>query len=283
VTEDRFTQLRDNENILNQSFAEIYGLDAKPVADEDVTVARADRMRDTKAFLSYFIGCVMGRYSLDHEGLAYAGGAWNASRYQRFQPDADGIIPLTDEEYFEDDLVRRLQVLLITLYGEDTLQENISWLAESIGGAKSGEHPIDRLRRYFCDDFFKDHLKTYSKRPIYWLFDSGKKKAFRALLYMHRYDTESVARVRLQYVQVLQRQYVQEIALLNQRLAQGQLSTVEKTNTNKRLSDLEERQVELADYDQRLAGLASDRVPVDLDDGVVVNYAKFADVLAPLK
>jgi len=225
----------------------------------------------------------MGRYSIDNDGLTYAGGAWDDTRYQRFLPDADGIIPLTDDEYFEDDLLRRLQSFLTVLYGEDTLQENLRWLVDSIGGIKNNEQSSDRLRRYFADEFFKDHLKTYSKRPIYWLFDSGKKKAFRALMYLHRYDTETVARVRLQYVQVLQRQYVQEITLLNQRLAQGELSSIEKTNTNKRLSELEDRQVELATYDQRLAGLASDRIALDLDDGVVVNYAKFADVLAPLR
>ena len=283
LAEDRFHQLRDHETAINHAFAEIYGLEAKPVADEDITISRADRSRDAKSFLSYFVGCVMGRYSLDHPGLAYAGGQRDASRYQRFLPDADAIIPLTDDEYFEDDMVLRLQSFLRVLYGADTLQENLRWLADAIGGAKEGEQPGDRIRRYFCDEFYKDHLKTYRKRPIYWLFDSGKKKGFRALIYLHRYDTEMVARVRLQYVQVLQRQYAQEVALLNQRLQQGQLSGPERTVANRRLAELEDRQAELAGYDQRLAGLASDRMAIDLDDGVMVNYAKFADVLAPLK
>ncbi len=283
LAEERFGRLRENETAINNAFAQIYGLEVKPVADEDITISRADRTRDAKSFLSYFVGCVMGRYSLDHAGLAFAGGQWDAARYQRFIPDTDAIIPLTDDEYFEDDILLRLQSFLTVLYGADTLQENLRWLAESIGGAKEGEQSGARIRRYFCDEFYKDHLKTYSKRPIYWLFDSGKKKAFRVLIYLHRYNTEMVARVRLQYVQALQRQYAQEITLLNQRLQQGQLSGPEKTNTNKRIAELEDRQVELAGYDQRLAGLASDRMAMDLDDGVVVNYAKFADVLAPLK
>lgn len=283
LTEKRFCKLRENETAINEAFAEIYGLEAKPVRDEDITIRRADRTREAKSFLSYFIGCVMGRYSLDYPGLAYAGGRWDASRYRRFVPDRDGIIPLTDEAYFEDDVMARLEEFLAVLFGADTVAENLRWLAESIGGLREGETPARRIRRYLADEFYKDHLKEYRKRPIYWLFQSGSKKAFRALLYLHRYDSETLARVRLQYVQVLQRKYAQEIDLLNRRIEEGVLSSSEKAAARKQIRDLEDRQVELAAYDQKLAGLANDRIVLDLDDGVVANHAKLAEVLAPLK
>ncbi|WP_051663080.1 hypothetical protein [Alicyclobacillus macrosporangiidus] len=283
LAESRFQKLKQNETAINQLFADIYGLEARPVEDEDITIRRADREREAKSFLSYFIGCAMGRYSLDHPGLAYAGGQWDPSRYERFVPDRDGIVPLTDQEYFEDDVIRRLEAFLTALFGSDSVADNLAWLAESLGGMRTNETPAARVRRYLTDEFYKDHVKVYRKRPIYWLFDSGSKKAFRALMYLHRYDQETLARVRLQYVQVLQRQYTQEADVLQRQMESGMLSAAERTAARKRIRELEERREELAAYDQKLAALANDRIELDLDDGVVVNHGKLADVLAPIK
>lgn len=176
--EKQFRQLQQNEEELNRIFIELYGLQDEltpEVPDEEVTVRRADRVRDAKSFLSYCIGLMMGRYSLDVEGLAYAGGEWDASKYKTFQPDKDGIIPLTETAYFEDDVISRLQELLIIMFGEDTLAENLRWLAESLT-MKNNETPTERLRRYFFDEFYDDHCKIYQKRPIYWMVESGSKK-----------------------------------------------------------------------------------------------------------
>lgn len=283
LAESRFQKLKQNETAINQLFADIYGLEARPVEDEDITIRRADREREAKSFLSYFIGCAMGRYSLDHPGLAYAGGQWDPSRYERFVPDRDGIVPLTDQEYFEDDVIRRLEAFLTALFGADSVADNLAWLAESLGGMRINETPAARVRRYLTDEFYKDHVKVYRKRPIYWLFDSGSKKAFRALMYLHRYDQETLARVRLQYVQVLQRQYTQEADVLQRQMESGMLSAAERTAARKRIRELEARRAELAAYDQKLAALANDRIELDLDDGVVVNHGKLADVLASIQ
>jgi SAM-dependent methyltransferase len=283
LTESRFRKLKENETAINEMFAEIYGLEARPVQDEDITIRRADRERDAKSFLSYFIGCLMGRYSLDYPGLAFAGGEWDPSRYKRFVPDPDGIVPLTDEPYFEDDVMRRLEEFLTVLFGAETVADNLAWLAESIGSLRANETPAQRIRRYLADEFYKDHLKTYRKRPIYWLFESGGKKGFRALMYLHRYNRETLPRVRLQYVQALQRQYAQEVDVLTRRIESGMLSAAERSAAKKRIRELEDRQLELAAYDQKLAALANDRIDLDLDDGVVANHAKLATVLAPIK
>lgn len=283
LAESRFRKLKENETAINDIFAEIYGLEARPVQDEDITIRRADRERDAKSFLSYFIGCLMGRYSLDYPRLTYAGGEWDPSRYQRFIPDADGIVPLTDEPYFEDDVMRRLEAFLTVLFGPETVAENMVWLAESIGELRANETPAQRIRRYLMDEFYKDHLKTYRKRPIYWLFESGGKKGFRALMYLHRYNRETLPRVRLQYVQALQRRYAQEVDVLTRQIESGMLSAAERRDANKRIKELEDRQLELAAYDQKLAALANDRIELNLDDGVVVNHAKLAAVLAPIK
>lgn len=283
LTESRFRKLKDKETVINDIFAEIYGLEARPVQDEDITIRRADRERDAKSFLSFFIGCLMGRYSLDYPGLAYAGGEWDPSRYQRFIPDSDGIVPLTDEPYFEDDVMRRLEEFLAVLFGAETVGYNLAWLAESIGDLRANETPAQRIRRYLADEFYKDHLKIYRKRPIYWLFESGSKKGFRALMYLHLYNRETLPRVRLQYVQALQRRYAQEVDVLTRQIESGMLSAAERRDANKRIKELEDRQLELAAYDQKLAALANDRIGLNLDDGVVVNHAKLAAVLAPIK
>ncbi|HHT7188618.1 TPA: BREX-1 system adenine-specific DNA-methyltransferase PglX [Bacillus cereus] len=283
--ERQFRQLQQNEEELNKTFIEVYSLQEEltpEVLDEEVTIRRADRIRDVKSFLSYCVGLMMGRYSLDTEGLVYAGGEWNASKYKTFQPDSDGIIPLTDTEYFEDDVVTRLQDLLVTMFGQDTLTENLNWLAESLT-MKSNEMPVERLRRYFFDEFYSDHCKIYQKRPIYWMADSGKKKGFRALVYLHCYTPETLATMRFSYVQNLQEKLSQEQKRLEQDLVNPDLTATMKKRYNKQLTTIKAQQDELIDFDKKMAELANQRITLDLDDGVVVNYKKIESVLAKIK
>ncbi|MGX5386409.1 BREX-1 system adenine-specific DNA-methyltransferase PglX [Bacillus thuringiensis] len=283
--EDQFHQLQKNEEELNEIFIGLYGLQDEltpEVPDEEVTIRRADRVRDTKSFLSYCIGLMMGRYSLDVEGLVYAGGDWDVSKYKTFQPDSDGIIPLTDTEYFEDDVVTRLQELLVIMFGQDTLAENLRWLAESLT-MKNNETPVERLRRYFFDEFYSDHCKIYQKRPIYWMADSGKKKGFRALFYLHRYTPETLATMRFSYLQNLQEKLSQEQKRLEQDLVNPDLTAAMKKRYNKQLTTIKAQQDELIDFDKKMAELANQRIALDLDDGVVVNYKKIESVLANIK
>ncbi|PFA22241.1 SAM-dependent methyltransferase [Bacillus cereus] len=283
--EKQFRQLQQNEEELNRIFIELYGLQDEltpEVPDGEVTVRRADRVRDAKSFLSYCIGLMMGRYSLDVEGLAYAGGEWDTSKYKTFQPDSDGIIPVTDIEYFEDDVVTRLQELLVIMCGQDTLSENLRWLAESLT-MNDNETPVERLRRYFFAEFYSDHCKMYQKRPIYWMADSGKNKGFRALFYLHRYTPETLATMRFSYVQNLQEKLSQEQKRLEQDLVNPDLTTVMKKRYNKQLKILKAQQDELIDFDKKMAELANQRIALDLDDGVVVNYKKIESVLAKIK
>jgi type II restriction/modification system DNA methylase subunit YeeA len=283
--ERQFRQLQKNEEELNRIFIELYGLQDEltpEVPDEEVTVRRADRVRDAKSFLSYCIGLMMGRYSLDVEGLAYAGGEWDASKYKTFQPDKDGIIPLTETAYFEDDVITRLQELLILMFGEDTLAENLRWLAESLT-MKNNETPTERLRRYFFDEFYADHCKMYQKRPIYWMAESGSKKGFRALFYLHRYTPETLATMRFTYVQNLQEKLRQEQKRLEQDLINPDLSAAIKNRYEKQLKQIKAQQDELVEFDKKLAELANQRIALDLDDGVVVNYEKLKTILAKIK
>nr|WP_274598976.1 BREX-1 system adenine-specific DNA-methyltransferase PglX [Anoxybacillus flavithermus] len=283
--EKQFRQLQKNEEELNRIFIDLYGLQDEltpEVPDEEVTVRRADRVRDAKSFLSYCIGLMMGRYSLDVEGLAYAGGEWDASKYKTFQPDKDGIIPLTETAYFEDDVITRLQELLILMFGEETLAENLRWLAESLT-MKNNETPTERLRRYFFDEFYADHCKMYQKRPIYWMAESGSKKGFRALFYLHRYTPETLATMRFTYVQNLQEKLRQEQKRLEQDLINPDLSAAMKKRYEKQLKQIRDQQEELVEFDKKLAELANQRIALDLDDGVVVNYEKLKTILAKIK
>lgn len=283
--EKQFRQLQKNEEELNRIFIELYDLQDEltpEVPDEEVTVRRADRVRDAKSFLSYCIGLMMGRYSLDVEGLAYAGGEWDASKYKTFQPDQDGIIPLTETAYFEDDVISRLQELLILMFGEDTLAENLRWLAESLT-MKNNETPTERLRRYFFDEFYADHCKMYQKRPIYWMAESGSKKGFRALFYLHRYTPETLATMRFTYVQNLQEKLRQEQKRLEQDLINPDLSAAMKKRYEKQLNQIKAQQEELVEFDKKLAELANQRIALDLDDGVVVNYEQLKTILAKIK
>ena len=228
----RFNQLQANEEELNRIFIDIYGLQDEltpEVEDKDVTVRKADLGRDIRSFISYAVGCMFGRYSLDEDGLVYAGGEWDASKYVSFAADKDNIIPICDDEYFEDDIVGLFVEFVKTVYGADVLDENLKFIADALGG--KGQ-PKEVIRNYFLNDFYKDHCKIYQKRPIYWLFDSGKKNGFKALIYMHRYQPDTIARIRTDYVHEQQARYRTAIADLEQRIANA--SAGERVKLNKK-------------------------------------------------
>ncbi len=278
---DRFNQLKANEEELNRIFIDIYGLQDEltpEVEDKDVTVRKADLQREIKSLISYAVGCMFGRYSLDVDGLAYAGGEWDSSKYVTFQPDKDGILPITDDEYFEDDIVTLFVKFIETVYGHDTLEENLKFIADALG--KKGS-PREVIRNYFINDFFADHCKIYQKRPIYWLFDSGKKNGFKCLIYLHRYRRDTVARIRTDYVHELQSRYRTAMADLEKRIASA--STSDKVRLTKQLTTMQGQADELRAYEEKIHHLADMMMEIDLDDGVKHNYDLFKDVLAKIK
>lgn len=271
--EKRFTRLKSNEEELNRIFIDIYGLQDEltpEVEDKDVTVRRADLTRDIKSLVSYAVGCMFGRYSLDVEGLAYAGGEWDGSKYKTFIPDPDNCIPVTDEEYFRDDIVVRFVDFIRTVYGAYTLEENLTFIADALG--TRGNTSRERIRNYFLNDFIKDHIKMYQKRPIYWMFDSGKQNGFRALVYMHRWNADTTGNVRVEYLHKLQRIYENEIRQSQDVAETG--SGREVSAAQKRIEKLTKQLKETHDFDEKIAHLALSRIDIDLDDGVKVNYEK---------
>jgi len=290
--EQRFLQLKTNEEELNRIFIVIYGLQDEltpDVADKDVTVHRVFDTKDdvpqsmqgsnyvrTKrdeivSLLSYAVGCIFGRYSLDVDGLAYAGGEWDAGKYKTFLPDHDDVIPITDEEYLEDDIISRLCDWLKAVYGADTLEENLDFIAGALGGKGNSSREI--IRSYFLKDFFKDHCKTYQKRPIYWLFDSGKQNGFKALIYLHRYTPDTIGNLRVDYLHKMQRVYESEINRM-QDMIDHSTNAREVAASTKRKEKLQKQLKECRDYDEMIAHLALSRIELDLDDGVKVNYEK---------
>lgn len=280
--EERFNQLKANEEELNRIFIDIYGLQEEmtsEVEDKDVTVRKADLQRDIKSLISYAVGCMFGRYSLEVEGLVYAGGEWDNSKYITYPADKDNIISICDDDYFTDDIFGRFVKFIETVYGSDTLEENLKFIADALGG--KGQ-PREVIRNYFLNDFYKDHCKIYQKRPIYWLFDSGRKNGFKALIYMHRYQPDTIARIRTDYVHEQQSRYRTAIADMENRIAAA-ASTSERVKLNKVLTKLNAQDTELRIYEEKIHHLADQMISIDLDDGVKVNYAKFQDVLAKIK
>ena len=290
--EQRFLQLKANEEELNRIFIDIYGLQDEltpNVADKDITVHRIFDTKDdvpesmqgsnyvrTKrdeivSLLSYAVGCIFGRYSLDVDGLAYAGGEWDAGKYKTFLPDHDDVIPITDEEYLEDDIISRLCDWLKAVYGSDTLEENLDFIAGALSGKGNSSREI--IRNYFLKDFFKDHCKTYQKRPIYWLFDSGKQNGFKALIYLHRYTPDTIGNLRVDYLHKMQRVYESEINRM-QDMIDHSTNAREVAASTKRKEKLQKQLKECRDYDEMIAHLALSRIELDLDDGVKVNYEK---------
>lgn len=276
--EERFARLKANEEELNRIFIDIYGLQDEltpEVEEKDVTVRRADLSRDIRSLVSYAVGCMFGRYSLDTPGLAYAGGDWDPGRYVTFPADKDGILPICDDEYFHDDIVNLFAEFVKTVYGESTLEENLRFIADALGS--KGSSPREMIRNYFLNSFYADHLKIYQKRPIYWLFDSGKKNGFKCLVYLHRYRPDTIARVRTDYVHEQQSRYRTAIADLEQRV--NNASTSERLKLSKQLAVLQAQADELQTYEEKIHHLADQMIPLDLDDGVKVNYAKLGEVV----
>ena len=290
--EQRFLKLKENEEELNRIFIDIYGLQDEltpDVADKDITVHRVYDSKDDVpesmkgsnyvrtlhaeivSLVSYAVGCMFGRYSLVVDGLAYAGGEWDGSKYKTFIPDADNCIPITDEEYFEDDIVGLFCAWLKKVYGEDTLEENLDFIANALGN--KGKTSREVIRNYFLTDFIKDHIKTYQKRPIYWLFDSGKQNGFKALVYMHRWNADTIGNVRVEYLHRIQRVYEKEITRM-QEIIDNSHDNKEISNATKRKEKLQKQIKETKDYDAKIAHLALSRIDIDLDDGVKVNYEK---------
>ena len=325
ICEERFNTLKKNEEELNKIFIDIYGLQDELTPEEDdkdVTVRKADRVRDIKSFISYAVGCMFGRYSLDKKGLVYAGGNFEAT-YEKYQgqrlidekgeplpgndggwagvslaeykyiydgedeielsysPDLDNIIPITDTPYLGDDIVKKFKDFVEVCYGPQTLNKNLNFIAETLG-KKEMESDEDTIRRYFLNDFYKDHVKTYQKRPIYWLFDSGKRNGFKALIYMHRYNEDTIAKLRIDYLHKIQEAYRHELNDIEQKL-NTDVSVEEKRRLTKEQADLTAKLDELKPYEEKIAHLANQRIKIDLDDGVKVNYTKFQDVLAKIK
>ena len=275
---DCFNQLKSNEEELNRIFIDIYGLQDEltpEVEDKDVTIRKADLARDIRSFISYAVGCMLGRYSLDEEGLIYAGGEWDSSRYKTFIPDVDNCIPITDEEYFSDDIVARFVDFVKIVYGADTLEENLDFIAKALGN--KGDTSREVIRNYFLKDFYADHLKVYQKRPIYWLFDSGKQNGFKALIYMHRYDADTVGRVRTDYLHRAQK-YVETAMQSAQYTIDNASSASEKSKATKAVTKYTKQLAEMKIYDEAIAHIANKRIEIDLDDGVKVNYEKFQGV-----
>ena len=270
----RFNQLKSNEEELNRIFIDIYGLQDEltpEVEDKDVTVRRADLGRDIRSLLSYAVGCMFGRYSLDVPGLAYAGGEWDGSKYTTFQPDAGNILPLTDESYLEDDIISRLCQWLRAVYGPDTLEENLDFIAKALGNKGTTSREV--IRNYFLKDFFAGHCKIYQKRPIYWLFDSGKQNGFKALIYLHRYTPDTIGKLRVDYLHRLQRVYASEIERM-QDMIDNSKNPREVTVSTKQKEKLQKQLKECQEYDEKIALLALARIELDLDDGVKMNYEK---------
>lgn len=280
--DERFNQLKANEEELNRIFIDIYGLQDELTPEEDdkdVTVRKADLGRDIRSFVSFAVGCMFGRYSIDVDGLVYAGGEWDASKYKTFTPDKDAIIPITDDEYFTDDIVGRFVDFIRVVYGTDTLEENLKFIADALG--EKGATSREVLRNYFLNDFYKDHCKIYQKRPIYWLFDSGKKNGFKCLAYMHRYQPDTIARIRTDYVHEQQARYRTAISGLERQI--NGAPTSERVRLNKLMTKLKDQAEETRLYEEKIHHLADQMIEIDLDDGVKHNYAIFQDVLAKIK
>jgi len=285
LTNEKFAKLKNNEEELNKIYIDIFNLKdemTSGIDEKEISIRKADKERDIKSFISYAIGCMVGRYSLDEEGLIYAGGQFDSSKYKTFKADSDGILPILSQSYFEDDVMTRFVEFVKVTFGEKTLNENLDYISETLG-KKNDESSRDAIRRYFIDGFYADHCKVYKKRPIYWLVDSGKKKGFRALIYIHRYNTETLATLRLNYLLELQVKYINEEKQINKYLENENLSTLEVKNYNKKLLTLSHIQTELLVFDKGLDEMANRKIDLDLDDGVVENYKKLQGILAKIK
>ena len=276
IKEDMFNELKDNEISLNKIFNEIYSvkLDTS-VENIHISLTKPEYEKDIKSFISYAIGCIFGRYSIQENGIVFAGGKFDLNNYNDFIPDDDNIIPVLDTEYFDDDIVGRLVEFVKVCFGAETLEDNLDFIAGAL--KKKGKTSREIIRNYFLTDFFKDHVKTYKKRPIYWQFDSGKQNAFKCLIYMHRYEPDIIARVRTDYLHKTQKAIEQNLAHCDNIIANSSnKSEVSKATKDK--SKYIKQLDEIRTYDEVLGHMANQHVEIDLDDGVKINYAKFQNI-----
>lgn len=278
---EKFKILKQNEEKLNRIFIDIYGLQDEltpEVEDKDITIRKADKVREIKSLISYAVGCMFGRYSLDEDGLVYAGGEFDINKYKLFKADEDNIIPITDEPYFTDDILGKFKKFVEVAFGKETLKENLDFIAETLG-KKSSEKSEDTIRRYFVNDFYKDHIKMYQKKPIYWLFDSGKKNGFKCLIYMHRYGENLVAKMRLDYLYKIQKIYELRLNEINSDLNNiSDLSVYDIKKLEKEQENLQAKLNEIKIYNDKLSTIGDKKIKIDLDDGVTENYKKFTYV-----
>lgn len=270
----RYLRLKENEERINDIFIDIYNIKedvSSEVIDRDIAIRKPVLDRDVRSLLSYAVGCIFGRYSLDNPGLIYAGGQWNERQYTTFRPDVDNCILISDEEYSSDDIVGRIVEWLSIIYGSESLEDNLIFIAEALGNKGATSREV--IRNYFLTDFIKDHIKTYQKRPIYWLFDSGKQNGFKALVYMHRWKADTVGNLRVEYLHKMQHTYEREIVRMQETIDNSRDSR-EVSKATKRKDKLQKQLKETKDYDAKLAHIALSRIDIDLDDGVKVNYEK---------
>ncbi|WP_039230518.1 BREX-1 system adenine-specific DNA-methyltransferase PglX [Clostridium haemolyticum] len=282
-TNKQFNQLKINEEELNRLFINIYNLQdeiASEIEERGITIRKADKERDIKSFISYAVGCMLGRYSLDQEGLVYAGGKFDSSKYKIFKVDEDNIVPILSDSYFEDDIVAKFVEFVKVTFGEESLSENLNFIAETLG-KKSNETAKDTIRRYFLNDFFKDHVQLYKKRPIYWLFTSGGEKVFNCLIYIHRYDKTTLSRIRTDYLHNVKNKLEIKREFLSN-IIHSDYGTKEKNNAKKKLRFIDKQIDELKQYDEVLQHMADMQIEMDLDDGVKVNYEKFKGLLSKI-
>ena len=273
---NNFKLLKENEINLNKLFSKIYNITTGiDIEDKHISITLADYSSDIKSFISYAVGCMFGRYSLDHDGLQFAGGEFDLEYYHKFKPDDDNIIPVLDSEYFEDDIVGRFVEFVKTCFGEETLEENLDFIANAL--SKSNKSSREKIREYFLKNFFNDHKKTYKKCPIYWQFSSGKENGFNCLVYMHRYEPNLVARVRTDYLHKTQKAIEQSIANCDN-IINHSTSNTEITKATKDKNKLQKQLKETQEYDEALAHIANQNIEIDLDDGVKINYAKFQNI-----
>lgn len=273
--DDRFNRLKSNEEELNRIFIELYGLQDEltpEVKDQDVTVRRAELQREIKSLISYAVGCIFGRYSPDTEGLCYAGGEWDPTVYATVLPVADNIVLLCEQEH-DGDLTDRLVDFVESVYGQETLEENLRFIADALGGKGSARQVI---RHYLLSGFYADHVKIYRKRPIYWQFSSGKQNGFKALIYMHRYEPSLLQRMAAHYVP-------EQCCHHRSRLSELEAATGDRALLKKQIAKVKEQLRETEEFEEKLRLLAQRRLCLDPDDGVKVNYAMLQDVLEPIR
>ena len=291
ITKNR-EQLKTNEEELNNEFIKIYDVSNdidKKVDEKNISISEIDHLRDIKALISYAVGCMFGRYSLDKDGLILAGGKFEINKYNKFIPDSDNVIPISDngDVYYSDDIVVKFKNFIESVFGTDTLNDNLNYIAEVLG-KRGTETDEETIRRYFVNDFYDDHIKTYQKRPIYWLFDSGKKNGFKCLIYLHRYDEQLVSKIRTKYLHNTLSIYQRTVEEINYKLNNGELSTTDKRELQNKKSDIDLKITECNEYDEKVGNVANKMIKLDLDYGVVINYDKFVDdngksILAKIK